>query len=132
MSDPVQAVLSRLQGFKATGDGKWEGRCPAHDDQHASLSISCGEDGRALLHCFAGCTPEAIVGKLGLKMTDLFPDNGRAGQKKSGTAWPSVEAGAAWCAQKEGGRDHLWDEIHVDALKAELRRRGRYRGGDNG
>lgn len=40
--------------------GIWSGHrgsacCPAHDDHSPSLSISTGDDGRLLLHCFAGC-----------------------------------------------------------------------------
>jgi len=48
-------------------------RCPAHSDRSASLGVSEGREGRILLKCFAGCTPEQIVGALGLAMRDLFP-----------------------------------------------------------
>lgn len=39
--------------------GKWQGSygvalCPVHDDRHPSLSIS-EQDGKLLVHCFAGC-----------------------------------------------------------------------------
>jgi hypothetical protein len=54
----------------------WQCRCPAHDDSTASLSISEGADGRILIHCFAGCTPEAVCAALGLKLSDLFGENG--------------------------------------------------------
>ena len=54
-------------------------RCPAHDDKRASLSISEGEDGRALVSCHAGCEIEEIVSALGLKTADLFPQNGDRG-----------------------------------------------------
>lgn len=36
-------------------------RCPAHDDRSASLSWRLSDDGRALLHCFAGCTFAEIL-----------------------------------------------------------------------
>jgi putative DNA primase/helicase len=49
--------------------------CPSHDDQNPSLSIGEGEDGRVLLHCFAGCSPESIVAALGMRMSDLFPSS---------------------------------------------------------
>lgn len=32
-------------------------------------------DGKLLVHCFAGCTPEEIVGALGLDLKDLFTDS---------------------------------------------------------
>lgn len=74
MTTPVELVLSKLADLKPNGDGEgWSARCPAHDDRAPSLSVSEGDDGRALVHCHAGCTPEAIVGALGLSMKDLMP-----------------------------------------------------------
>ncbi|NUQ49701.1 MAG: hypothetical protein HUU27_07255, partial [Phycisphaerae bacterium] len=70
--DPLQNVLSRLGGVRKCGDGH-EARCPAHDDQHASLSVALGDDGRVLLHCHAGCAPVAVCKAMGLRLGDLFP-----------------------------------------------------------
>lgn len=55
-------------------DGQYMAKCPAHDDDHASLSVSTGDDGRILLNCHAGCTAEQITAAMGVKMSDLFPD----------------------------------------------------------
>ena len=72
-TDPVSLLLSRLRGTKENATG-WTAFCPAHDDRHdRSLSISRGDDGRALVHCFAGCEPERIVAAVDLSMADLFP-----------------------------------------------------------
>ena len=69
----AQAFLDRLDGVRPRGARKWSARCPAHQDKGPSLSI--GERGdRLLVHCFAGCTPHAIVGAMGLSMHDLFMD----------------------------------------------------------
>jgi hypothetical protein len=46
-------------------------RCPAHADDTASLSVGIGDDNRALLHCFAGCTFDAIVEAAHLTRADL-------------------------------------------------------------
>ncbi len=70
---PVDLVLSRLTKPKKVGAG-WVARCPAHDDERPSLSISEGDDGRALVHCHAGCTPDAIVQAMGLTLRDLMPE----------------------------------------------------------
>ena len=35
-------------------------RCPAHDDAKPSLSYKWTNDGGLLLHCFAGCSFDAI------------------------------------------------------------------------
>lgn len=68
---PLELVLSRLPDASEAG-GEWSSRCPAHEDGRASLSITQGTDGRALVHCFAGCEPSAICDAIGLKVTDLF------------------------------------------------------------
>ncbi len=70
--DPLQNVLGRLAGVRKCGDGH-EARCPAHDDQHASLSVALGDDGRVLLYCHAGCAPVAVCKAMGLRLGDLFP-----------------------------------------------------------
>ena len=70
MSDPVDRVLAKLESVHQNGQG-WIARCPAHDDHEPSLKIDEGDD-RVLLHCHAGCSPEAIVGAMGLTLADLF------------------------------------------------------------
>ena len=71
--DPMPLnLLTRLQGVKTTGNG-WIAKCPGHQDRQASLSVTTGEDGRVLLKCFAGCSPQAITGALGMKLADLWP-----------------------------------------------------------
>ena len=69
---PVELLLSRLPDAKQNGKG-WSARCPAHNDQRASLSISQGDNGGAVLHCHAGCEPAAVIASLGLTMADLMP-----------------------------------------------------------
>ncbi len=69
---PVEVVLSKLRGAKRNGSG-WVARCPAHKDRCPSLSIAEGDDGCCLLHCFAGCEPEAVAAAIGLQLSDLMP-----------------------------------------------------------
>lgn len=38
------------------------------------MSVKQGDDGKIVLHCHGGCKPEDIVDAMGLKMSDLFPD----------------------------------------------------------
>lgn len=68
----ISDFLARLDGVKKHGD-RYTAKCPAHDDHTPSLSIREGADGRILLHCFAGCSVDQIVGAMGLKIVDLFP-----------------------------------------------------------
>ena len=67
----VERVVSHLTGVKAISGG-FQALCPAHTDRVASLSVRLGTDGRALLHCHAGCKPADILQKIGLEMSDLF------------------------------------------------------------
>jgi len=76
--DPVERVLGQLEGVKKVGANQWEARCPTHEDRKASLSVSRGDDGRALLHCHAMCGNLEVVRALGLSLKDLFsPDTTR-------------------------------------------------------
>lgn len=56
---------------RAVGRNRFQARCPAHDDRSPSLNIREGQNGRVLLHCFAGCPPDAILGALGLAWADV-------------------------------------------------------------
>jgi len=69
----ADTLLSRLDGVQRTGQDKWLAKCPGHEDRSPSLSIREIEDGRVLVHCFAGCSVHEIVSSVGLDMSDLFP-----------------------------------------------------------
>lgn len=71
-------VLHQLEGVIERGNGRWYARCPAHDDKSPSLSVAVADDGRLLLHCFAGCDPESILSALGLGWADLYPNKDEA------------------------------------------------------
>ncbi|MFB1490777.1 MULTISPECIES: hypothetical protein [unclassified Thiocapsa] len=66
-------LLSRLDGVRSTGPGKWITRCPAHEDRGPSLSIrDTGE--RILIYCFAGCEADDVLAAVGLGWKDIYPD----------------------------------------------------------
>ncbi len=66
----VAARLVEVTGYRPPNDsGAW--RCPAHDDNNPSLSMTNGTKGVAL-HCFAGCSVKDILAALRLGMQDLF------------------------------------------------------------
>ncbi len=68
------AILGRLRGVRRSGKG-WIAYCPAHDDRaHRSLSVSIGDDGRTLVHCFAkGCSAEQVARAVDMTLSDLGP-----------------------------------------------------------
>lgn len=69
----VENLLSRLTKVKPTGRGTWLACCPAHEDRSPSMSIRDCDDGRVLVHCFAGCGVPDILGAVGMEFDALFP-----------------------------------------------------------
>lgn len=69
----ADALIARLDKCKRTGNGTWLACCPAHEDRSPSMSVREVEDGRVLVHCFAGCSVEDILGAVGLEFDALFP-----------------------------------------------------------
>ena len=55
--------------------------CPAHEDDHGSLSVDQVED-RILLKCHAGCEFKKIVGALGMR-SGIFSKNHKIEKKLS-------------------------------------------------
>lgn len=68
-------LLSRLQKVRKTGSDSWIACCPAHEDKHPSMTVRLLDDGRVLLHCFAGCPPLAVLEAIGLDFSALFPES---------------------------------------------------------
>jgi hypothetical protein len=88
-SRPVKLLLERLERVE-TRNGSYLALCPAHEDREPSLSVGEGDDGRALIKCFAGCTPQHITDALGLQMSDLFEHPGAVPARRRKPPAPSV------------------------------------------
>ena len=67
----LQRVLNKLEEVTHSGGLQYKARCPAHDDGHASLSVSWGDKGKVILNCHANCTYTDIAKALGLGKNDL-------------------------------------------------------------
>lgn len=110
-------LLALLEGAKRSGDG-WMCRCPAHEDKTPSLSTKLGDDGRILVHCFAGCTTESVMAELGLPMTFLaspastLPTPGP--KAKSPRSWASPELAANALAKGIGTVEAIYDYAELD------------------
>ena len=70
----ADALISRLHKVRKSGADSWLACCPAHDDKTPSLTIRETQDGRVLVHCFAGCTTENVLGSVGLSFADIEPE----------------------------------------------------------
>lgn len=73
----AETILSRLQNVRKRSADQWSARCPAHEDKGPSLSIRGLDNGRILLHCFAGCNVADVVAAVGLELDSLFPPRPR-------------------------------------------------------
>lgn len=67
-------ILARLDGVKNCGQGAYLARCPAHNDKSPSLGVRETDDGKTLIHCFAGCESLEVLASVGLQFSDLFID----------------------------------------------------------
>ena len=88
----AENLLSRLERVKRTGAGRWQARCPAHDDRGPSLSVRELDDGRVLVHCFAGCEVHSVLSAVGLSFDELFPPRDLGHQaKREGRPFPAAD-----------------------------------------
>jgi DNA-binding transcriptional ArsR family regulator len=74
LQDFVAFLEARGLKPQPLNNDQWRALCPAHDDQHPSLTFT-ERNGRILVNCFAGCTVDAICGALGITLRDLRTDH---------------------------------------------------------
>jgi len=119
-------AFAALVEARRTGAGRWMARCPAHADRLPSLSIRDGEDGRVLVHCFAGCANTAILAALGLGCRDLYA--GPPPSPQQAAALRAARETRERAARMEGNaRRDAWDAVRkwegvVNALGSKLAR----------
>lgn len=102
---PLETVIDALaaRGKKPRGNEHgWAAQCPAHDDTNPSLSVSTGNDQRALVHCHVGCTTTEILAALDLQVADLFATPRTNGNRQ-------IEDARYRYVDENG--DHLFDVI---------------------
>src|SRR5437870_3889458 len=102
----AEAIAQRCEQHTQCGQG-WQACCPAHDDQHPSLSITAKGD-KVLLKCQAGCPTKDVVAAMRLEMKDLFlkdaapHTNGHTPKKQQGNT--------------DDGKRASIDRVHAEAL----------------
>ena len=73
MNSKIEAAIQRLENVTPTSGG-YTARCPTHDDNHNSLSIFNGRDGRVHINCLVNCG-FAPIEAMGLTVDDLKGEN---------------------------------------------------------
>lgn len=100
LEDEARALVVRLGGRWTERKGGLC-RCPAHADRTPSLSVRTGQT-RLLLHCFAGCTPRAVLRAL-VDGQHLAPDAPAADtieDRGSAPASTTIAAKRVWRAAR--------------------------------
>lgn len=69
----INDFLGYFERSYRSGKDEYQCLCPAHNDKTASLSIKNLPDERILIHCFAGCAANDILGAVGLTFDDIVP-----------------------------------------------------------
>lgn len=69
----IDALLHRLERVQRSGQG-WRADCPTGHRTRGTLSLAQGDDGRLLLHCFAGCSAAEVLPALGLTLAEVMPE----------------------------------------------------------
>ena len=70
----AEDFLHGLKKVRRSSPGEWVACCPAHNDKSPSLAVKQADDGRILIHCFAGCYVQEVVAARGVDLGDLFPE----------------------------------------------------------
>lgn len=52
MQENIEKIIERLKDYKKTSQNSYQAKCPAHDDQKASLTITDAGD-KVLMYCHA-------------------------------------------------------------------------------
>lgn len=92
----IEEFLALFSRVKPVGQNQWQALCPAHSDHEPSLNIKLA-DHKILVHCLAGCLPNAIVQAVGLTMAHLYLDNTRGSrtQREIVCTYPYHDAAGA-------------------------------------
>lgn len=67
----LESVADSLDGVKWESVSQLMARCPCHSDKRRSLAVGV-DDGRILVHCFAGCDGRDILREIGVVSTQEF------------------------------------------------------------
>lgn len=81
----LNEFLAHFSGVKEAGrgSGKYMALCPGHSDHNQSLSIRLSDDKRRILvRCFAGCSQELLLARVGLRKEDLIIEQKDSARKE--------------------------------------------------
>lgn len=71
----IESLLNILNGVRKRRDCYYQAKCPSHEDNDPSLSVWISDCGKINIKCWAGCDVHAIMNSLGLRVSDLYPND---------------------------------------------------------
>lgn len=117
--DAIVAALE-AQGMRTfvRSDGT-RSQCPVHGSRGLTLSVRAG-DGRAFVHCFAGCDDDEVLAAVGLAVRDLFDEPRGSGgtyvpPRREPTPWETALAGLG--IYNGPSIDHVLNRMVVEEVK---------------
>lgn len=82
----ITYILNKFNNYKRIKSNSYQVKCPCHNDNRASLTITVEND-KILMKCHAGCDTRNIVNALGLTMADLYNDKNEYKAKAINFNW---------------------------------------------
>ena len=117
----LDTILPHLRKVKKTGTG-YLACCPAHDDKSPSMTMT-ERDGVVLIHCFAGCSIDEIMGAIGVDASELFPPRESAGKGRKRAAFNAHDVLQALATELTIVQIHAGDVRRGKKISAEDRAR---------
>lgn len=68
----IADILHKLDKVTSNATDQYRASCPSHNSQGQTLSLRELNDGRVLIHCFAGCSPTDVMESIGMALDDLY------------------------------------------------------------
>lgn len=100
----LRALAADLGGAHRVAGGGWSCKCPAHEDKHASLSISLGDENKLLFFCHAGCTQDTVFRALLPRLDAMGVRASPASDRLQRSDLRSIRGGGKPTAKPASGR----------------------------
>lgn len=115
----ISNIINSLEGVAAVGNNRWRAKCPAHEDRNPSLFITHDPvTNKVLLKCFAGCTYQDIIKKVG-DGSGIRHGNGNHSSKQKSGQKPTLVATYDY---RDAGGTLLYQKLRYEPKAFRVRR----------
>jgi putative DNA primase/helicase len=112
----LRDILPLLKNKRSSKNG-YTSRCPSHDDNKNSLSLSEGENGKLILNCFAGCSYKDVIVASGVSLNG---NEYNAAQKEIEAAYNYTDEHGKLLYQNVRFKDKNFRQRHFDESGREV------------